>query len=1061
MINLSLIIIIPGIVSGIILFILDNYTLKYITKVEDNVNIIPLIEEKHIMYSSIIEKYYLSIRNKVDNIYHPIKKSSTYWYNIIKDIKEQLEHGSEEEVTDLIKKIGLFLSLIVFLILILIWFDILPITASYQNLTSMGLDSITSNINMILGVDGVSLPFVLLIGYVLPIVYLSSWSTIDYAEANYILMIVLLELFLLIVFLVIDLVMFYVFFESILPPLFLLIGLYGASQKFRAGYYLFLYTLFGSLFMLLSFVKVGGDSGGTFFDGLTNDNFYQIFQELLWLILFLSFSVKTPLIPVHIWLPLAHSDANVSGSILLASIVLKLALYGFIRILISILTSGTSKLTPIFLALCCISVLYASSTTIRQFDLKVIVAYSSIAHMASSLLGTFSDTVTGIVGSVIFGVAHGFVSPGLFLLVGSVIYERAGSRIINYFRGLTDLAPLFSFIFLLFIFGNMGVPLTGNFVGEFLSLLGAYQQNIFIASIGATSIILSAIYSIFTYNRVTSGTYSPHLFTIPDMYRKEYYIILPLLVLTIILGIYPSFITSDIEFALSHCLLFSFFPPVLLRKDGNNPHKTVSNPHNTPVVEPTVPTTSSGRSRYPNRTPESDRVGNPQSEEGYSHYVGPDDERNQAVNPEDLHRRIINTIYPNGTERRLDMERDQDTQIERSRRLLRVRDENTESTEAGPSTSSSPNLNDLNNPNFDANNNESQDKGKGKEVYDSSEESDLGCSSSSLSSVTSKNYKEYHAKFRRDIYGSSEEGDPGCSSSSIRRGSLDKSDESQDKGKEVARDKYDSNEEGDPGCSSSSIRRRSVENNDDSQDKGKEVTRYKYDSSEESDLGCSSSSLSSVDSKNYKEYYARFRRESVENNNETNVNENNNSTNVSQSNSNPTVTQSNNDPNISQNNNNSNISQSNNNPNVSQNNNNNPHINENYNTNVNENNNNSGSQNNNNTNINRNNNNNTSLNENNSNTNLNKNNNIENIYTLSQSDSLNNLPDGHFIFVSDYYILISNFIKNFSLTIPSLTPISLLILIIAFFSYYRYFILCISFKDSIIQCYLILKYWKK
>ena len=149
MINLSLIIIIPGIVSGIIFFIIDNYTLKYITKVEDNVNIIPLIEEKHIMYSSIIEKYYLSIRNKVDNIYHPIKKSSTYWYNIIKDIKEQLEHGSEEEVTDLIKKIGLFLSLIVFLILILIWFDILPITASYQNLTSMGLDSITSNINMI------------------------------------------------------------------------------------------------------------------------------------------------------------------------------------------------------------------------------------------------------------------------------------------------------------------------------------------------------------------------------------------------------------------------------------------------------------------------------------------------------------------------------------------------------------------------------------------------------------------------------------------------------------------------------------------------------------------------------------------------------------------------------------------------------------------------------------------------------------------------------------------------------------------------------------------------
>jgi NADH-ubiquinone oxidoreductase chain 4 len=175
--------------------------------------------------------------------------------------------------------------------------------------------------------------------------------------------------------------------------------------------------------------------------------------------------------------------------------------------------------------------------------------------MASSLLGTFSDTLYGLVGSVIFGLAHGFVSPGLFILVGAILYDRCGSRVINYYRGLTNILPFFAFLFLLFVFGNMGVPLTGNFIGEFLSLLGAYQQNIFIASIAATSVILSAVYSIFMFNRVTGGSISPHIHTIPDVFRKEFYILLPLLVLTLILGVYPSFITNEIDFALSNLLL--------------------------------------------------------------------------------------------------------------------------------------------------------------------------------------------------------------------------------------------------------------------------------------------------------------------------------------------------------------------------------------------------------------------------------------------------------------------------------------------------------------------------
>jgi hypothetical protein len=221
---------------------------------------------------------------------------------------------------------------------------------------------------------------------------------------------------------------------------------------------------------------------------------------------------------------------------------------------------GVRLLNPIFLAFCSLSVIYASNTTIRQFDLKMIVAYSSIAHMASTLLGTFSDTLYGLIGSILFGIGHGLVSPALFYLVGASLYDRCGSRFINYFRGLSNIIPLFAILLLFFSFSNMGMPLTGNFIGEFLSLLGAYQQNVFVASIGAISIILSAVYSIFMYNRVSSGALSPHILTIPDTFRKEFFVISPLLILTILIGLYPYFITADIEFGLSHCLLFSFSP---------------------------------------------------------------------------------------------------------------------------------------------------------------------------------------------------------------------------------------------------------------------------------------------------------------------------------------------------------------------------------------------------------------------------------------------------------------------------------------------------------------------
>jgi len=276
----------------------------------------------------------------------------------------------------------------------------------------------------------------------------------------------------------------------------------------------------------------------------------------------------------------------------------------------------------------------------RQFDLKVIVAYSSIAHMASTLLGTFSNTLYGILGSIIFGLAHGFVSPGLFIIVGGIIYDRGGSRIINYFKGLSNLMPITAIVFLLFIFANMGVPLTANFIGEFLSLIGAYEQNIFIGTFGATSVILSAVYSIYLYNRTTSGSISPHIFTIPDIFRKEYFIIVPLLILTILLGIYPSIITSEIEFAISHCLLFSISPVILTRKDKDKNEnedeekieEEISNcnpPHNTPIVEKVFPPVSQSEKRDPSASINENP--SPQSEQNQSDQNNGNESSEEAV----------------------------------------------------------------------------------------------------------------------------------------------------------------------------------------------------------------------------------------------------------------------------------------------------------------------------------------------------------------------------------------------------------------------------------------------
>jgi len=1048
MINLSFLIIIPLFFIGGIFFITSNYKLNYIPKEGENLKHIGLLEENHFVIPYVFRKYYINVINITANLF-PSLLTSSFWYNISEYEKNKLKNERKEFMTDMIKKIGLFLSLIVYGLLIITWFKFNPITGDYQLLTNLGSNLYTWNLYIALGMDGISLPFILLVGFILPIVYLSNWSTIDYMEAYYILIIVLLELFLLIVFLVIDMVMFYVFFESILPPLFVLIGLYGASQKFRAGYYLFLYTLLGSLFMLLSFVKVGADSGSTFFEGFVNDNFYQLFQELVWLILFVSFSVKTPLIPVHIWLPLAHSDANVSGSIILASIVLKLALYGFIRILINIFSSGTSKLTPFFYGLCSLSVIYASSTTIRQFDLKVIVAYSSIAHMASSLLGTFSDTLSGIVGSIIFGLAHGFVSPGLFILVGAVLYDRCGSRIINYYRGLTDYLPLFALLLLLFMFANMGVPLTGNFIGEFLSLLGAYQQNIFIASISATSVVLSAVYCIYVYNKVTSGSQSPYIFTIPDMYRKEYYILLPLLVLTIILGIYPSFITSDIEFALSHCLLFAFSPVVLNNNDKNEEdseklHETNCNPHNTPVVDNVLPSSSNRNVNSSTRIEEnitnesnSSNIGNPNSDEGNTPFVPLNDKKNKPVDANDLSNRIqdeknniennviqsesstIETTQNDLNELNTSESNDSDSENSISNSTSDSQSsENlpslySESNSSINSPSQSNNSDNESESNFadDEEEEEEEDNNENnvsdpnvaqKKVYNyESDYSDslLSDADSSLSkeSFNSRNYLEKHSgrknkenseednKSERDLFESDVDNN---FESTVAEGSNSRNNfestvaEGSNSRNNREKESENKDKETIEENTESSHKEYTEENKESSnKDKGKGKEVEKY----ESDLDENSDSkwsASSLDSINSKNYLENhsWRKREKDLEKEEQTRIENER----------------------------------------------------------------------------------EQNNNNNNNNINENNNSSHNYTIFDNDHLSNLPDGNYIFITDYLFSVLNFINNnLTFDLFNVTPIHIFLLVITFISYYRYYILCISFKESFSQCFILLKFWIK
>ena len=411
-----------------------------------------------------------------------------------------------------------------------------------------------SYFDIYLGVDGLSIYFILLTTIIMPIAILSNWNSIQSKNVlSFVVIMLLLETLLLAVFLVLDVLLFYIFFESILPPLFLLIGLFGSSNKVRASFYLFLYTLLGSLFMLLSIVAMSSIMGTTDFDALSKSNFNYVTQLFLFYGIFIAFAVKTPVIFLNTWLLKAHVESPLSGSIILAGIVLKLSLYGIFRLILPLLPKASLNYTYIIYVIGVITIIYASFSTLRTIDIKELIAYSSVSHAAVYLIGAFSNTIQGIEGSIVLGLAHGFVSSGLFICAGGILYDRSSTRLITYYRGMAQVMPIFSVLFFILSLGNSGTPLTLNFIGEFMSLYGVFERMPLLGVLASTSIVFSAAYTIFMYNRIVfGGSYSIYFVeNIGDVTRREFIMLLVFVVLTVLFGIYPAPILDGLHYSVS------------------------------------------------------------------------------------------------------------------------------------------------------------------------------------------------------------------------------------------------------------------------------------------------------------------------------------------------------------------------------------------------------------------------------------------------------------------------------------------------------------------------------
>jgi proton-translocating NADH-quinone oxidoreductase chain M len=462
----------------------------------------------------------------------------------------------------LIKYVSLYFSwFLLFLIFLLSFFCFLKNTFILDNnlfLYTVQIKWISFfNITYNIGLDSISLIFLWLVFILIPISILITYNTITYKYKEFIFLLFLIEFLLFNLFITIDLFFFFLYFESILIPMFLIIGIWGSRQrKIHASYQFFFYTMFGSIFMLFSIILIYSFIQTTDIRILYNINFSYNRQIFLWLCFFIVFAIKVPLFPFHIWLPEAHVEAPTVGSVLLAGILLKLGTYGMLRFLIFLFTDANYFFSPLVYTLCIFGIIYTSFTTIRQIDLKKIIAYSSVGHMSYVILGLFSNTIYGIIGSLILMIGHGLISSGLFFLIG-IIYDRYKTRLLRYYGGLAQLMPIYSFFLLFLSFANLSFPGTINFIAEVLILLGAANTNIYITLLATFAIILTAIYSIWLLNRLIYGSINlKYFYNFSDLSKKEFFICFFFCFLILIYGLFPNLLIYLIEYDLIRYINF-------------------------------------------------------------------------------------------------------------------------------------------------------------------------------------------------------------------------------------------------------------------------------------------------------------------------------------------------------------------------------------------------------------------------------------------------------------------------------------------------------------------------
>lgn len=453
------------------------------------------------------------------------------------------------------KKASLYGSFFILIMTLVLWGKMNELVGGFQGVSEREIIK-SLNFSYYTGVDGISIFFIILTALLIPICILCSWTTVKYRLKEFLVLLFFIEFLLFNVFFVLDLLLFYIFFEGVLIPMFLLIGIWGSRERrIHAAYQFFLYTLFGSVLMLLAILLVYFETGSTNIHVLIDSDYSELRQIIVWFAFFCSFAVKVPMIPVHIWLPEAHVEAPTAGSVILAGILLKMGTYGMIRFSLPMLPLGTTYFVPLVYTISVISIIYSSCTTIRQVDLKKIIAYSSVAHMNFVTIGIMSNDIQGIEGSIFLMLGHGLVSSGLFLCVG-MLYERYHTRIINYYGGLVYGMPIFGVIFLILTFANVSLPLTSNFIGEFLILAGIFNKNIFVAVTAAIGVILGAVYAIWLYNRVMYGVLKyEYIKEFADVNKREFFTYMPLIILIIILGIYPSILLNTMHFSVMEVLI--------------------------------------------------------------------------------------------------------------------------------------------------------------------------------------------------------------------------------------------------------------------------------------------------------------------------------------------------------------------------------------------------------------------------------------------------------------------------------------------------------------------------